>query len=30
MIKELDWDSLIAEDDTEQSYQSVIGTFGKN
>ena len=27
MIKEVDWDSLIVEDDTEQSYKSFISTF---
>ena len=28
MIKEVDWDSLIVKDYTEQSYKSFIGTFG--
>ena len=29
MIKKEDWDSLIVEDDTEQSYKSFISTFGE-
>ena len=29
MIKEVDWNSLIVDDDTEQSYKSFISTFGE-